>query len=70
MDGRSPRETAVIEVGGHAARNGTRRHQRDVRARRRAARPDQAAEGRRAKGLIARWIIRKQPQAVDRSLRP
>ena len=49
MDGGSARETAVVETGDHAARDGNRGAERALRTRRRAARRDQATESQRRK---------------------
>lgn len=52
MDGRSARETSVVETRNHGARNGTRDYQRDVRTGRGTTRRDQAVEGKRAESLV------------------
>ena len=68
MDGRSARETSVVETRNHGARNGTCGYKRDVRARRGIARCDQVAEGKRAESLVQLSTTRKQLPVVGRSL--
>lgn len=49
MDGGSARETAVVETGNHAARDGNRGAERALRTRGRTTRRDQATESQRRK---------------------